>query len=104
MDDTEFDEIAHAELAYLEDKLEEVDPDVVEVTTSDGVVTLELADGTRVVVNSHRAARQIWMAAVVEAWHFDPEPDGRWRTQNHEELRQTLAAVIEGHTGVRVDF
>ncbi len=104
MDELEFDKIARLELAHIEEGLEEVDPDLVEVTSTDGVVTLELADGVKVVINSHRAARQIWMAAVVDAWHFDPSPDGLWRTRENEELRGTLRTVIAAHTGLDVGF
>lgn len=105
MDGTRFDEIAREELAHIEDQLEEVDPDEVEVSSSDGVLTLELRDGVKVVVNSHRAARQIWMAAVASAWHFNyDESDGRWRTSGSEELRSTLAALIEERIGLTVEL
>ncbi len=105
MDAARFDEIAHKELAYIEDQLEEVDPDEVDISSSDGVLTLELRDGVKVVVNSHRAARQIWMAAVASAWHFNyDEADGRWRTEGADELRATLAGIIEERIGLAVEL
>jgi CyaY protein len=42
------------------------------------VLTIEFSDDTRYVINSHVAARQIWLAAERSAWHFDAQPDGRW--------------------------
>ena len=60
MDDASFDSVARDELHALEDAFSEIDPDDVEVSTSDGVLRLDLRDGTRIVINSHRAARQIW--------------------------------------------
>jgi len=105
MDAARFDEIARDELAYIEDQLEDVDPDEVEASSSDGVLTLELRDGVKVVVNSHRAARQIWMAAVASAWHFSyDEADGRWRTADSEELRATLAGLIRERIGLAIDL
>lgn len=106
MDDAEFDRMARAELQLLEDTLSEVDPDDCEVSSSDGVLKLDLRDGTRIVVNSHRAARQIWMAAVASAWHFDPVDNGAtWRSnKSGEELRPTLARVLEERIGLRVPF
>jgi len=105
MDDTTFDRLGRAELAHLEESLDEVDPDDVEYTTTDGVLTLELRGGVRVVVNTHRAARQIWMAAVDTAWHFDYDPTtGGWRTADGDELRPTLAKVIADQAGVSVQF
>ena len=100
-----FDERSHAELQDLEDRLSELDPDDCEVSTAAGVLRLDLRDGTRVVINSHRAAGQIWMAAVSTAWHFDPLPDGRWlATRTTEELRPTLARLLRERVGVAVDL
>ncbi|MBK7070794.1 MAG: iron donor protein CyaY [Myxococcales bacterium] len=103
MDDSGFDSRAHAELTYLEERLGELDPDQVEVSTSAGVLKLELSDGTKVVINSHRAAGQIWMAAVATAWHFDPLADGRWvAARTGDELRPTLVRLLRERTGVDV--
>src|ERR1700753_923109 len=100
MDEASFDSAARDELHELENAFSDVDPDDVEVSTSDGVLRLELRDGTRVVINSHRAARQIWMAAVSTAWHFDPADGGAWRAQKTgEELRPTLAKLVRERIG-----
>ena len=107
MDEATFDRIGRAELADIEERLADVDPDDVEITSSDGVLTLSLRDGIRVVVNTHRAARQIWMAAVASAWHFDPPGqggDGHWRTTAGQELRATLRDVIRQRIGLTVDL
>ena len=77
MEDAIFDNIARTELQAIEDGLANIDPDDVEVSVSDGVLRLDLRDKTRIVINAHRAAKQIWMAAVSTAWHFDPSADGR---------------------------
>jgi CyaY protein len=101
MDDASFDSVARDELSGLEDALSNVDPDDVEVSSSDGVLRLDLRDGTRIVINSHRAARQIWMAAVASAWHFDPAGDGRWlAAKTGEELRPTLARLVHERIGL----
>ena len=106
MDDTTFDKLSREELSFIEDRFMDVDPDEVEVSSSDGVLHLDLKDGIRVVINSHRAARQIWMAAVADAWHFDYDPnDGRWRSQKRDsiaELRATVAGVIHTRIGLEV--
>jgi CyaY protein len=103
-----FDAIGRAELAYIEEKLADVDPDDIDISTSDGVLTLALRDGVRVVINTHRAARQIWMAAVASAWHFDPprpgDPGGMWRTAAGDELRSTVRRVIQERLGLSVDL
>src|SRR5262249_5608694 len=105
MDDQQFDRIAEEELDALERTLGELDPDEVEVSLASGVLTLTFADGAKVVVNSHRAAREIWMAdgrsASRRAYHFAPhEESGRWRWRtSDEELRATLARVLQEKLG-----
>lgn len=103
MDEAAFDKAARDELHAIEEALAEVDPDDVEITTSDGILRLDTRDRTRIVINSHRAARQIWMAAVSTAWHFDPAPGGRWvAPKSGDDLRTTLARLLAEHGGVRV--
>jgi CyaY protein len=103
VDDKTFDQIARDELRSIEDSLSEIDPDDIEVATSDGILKLDLRDGTKIVINSHRAARQIWMAAVSSAWHFDPGDDGRWRAaKSGDELRSTVIRIVQERIGLQV--
>jgi CyaY protein len=103
VDETTFDAVAHEELAYLEERLGELDPDDVDLTTSAGVLRLDLRDGTKIVINSHRAARQIWMAAIATAWHFDPVGEGRWiASKTGEDLRATIGRLLRERIGVEV--
>jgi CyaY protein len=108
MDEETFDKIGRAELAHIEEALDEIDPDDIDVMSSDGVLTLTLRDGVKVVINTHRAARQIWMAAVASAWKFNPPPagegegEGVWRTEGDQELRSTLASVVKERIGVEI--
>jgi CyaY protein len=106
MDESLFDRIADAELHAIEDALDGLDPDECEIENAAGVVTLSLADGSKLVVNSHRAARQIWMAAWLpgarQAWHFSPTAGegGRWRwTVGEEELRAALGRILSQRLG-----
>lgn len=102
MDESTFDHEAHEEMVALEDAFADVDPDQVEVEVSDGVLRLDLSDGTKIVINSHRAARQIWMAAVSTAWHFDPA-GGTWvASKTGEALRPTLARIVRERIGLTV--
>ena len=104
-DEANFDRAARDELHRLEDAFADVDPDDIEVSVSDGVLRLDLRDGTRIVINSHRAARQIWMAAVASAWHFDPASDGTWRAaKSGEELHATLARLVRERIGLELSL
>lgn len=101
VDSALFDKIADAELKALDKALEDSDPDEVEIDTSPGVLTLTLAGGEKIIINSHRAAGEIWMAAFRSAWHFAPhEENGAWvwRTAK-DELRATLGGLLTQKLG-----
>lgn len=98
VDESKFELVAGRTLAALEDALMEAD-DNLEVGLSMGVLTIEFDDGAKFVVNSHRAARQIWMSANSSAWHFDYK-DGHWRsTKTDEELWALLSIHVSQRMG-----
>jgi CyaY protein len=100
MDEAAFDDAAREELRHIEDAFADVDPDQVDVSVSDGVLRLDLRDGTKIVINSHRAARQIWMAAIASAWHFDPT-GGAWvAAKTGDELRATVTRLVRERVGI----
>ena len=89
----EFEKRADAELKKLSLALDEVDD--LESDLQMGVLTITFTDGTRYVVNSHRAAKQIWGAAELTAWHFDPRADGTWvASKNGDELWSTVERIL----------
>ena len=51
--------------------LEDYDPDEVDFSATDGVLTLEFADGARYVLNRQAGADQMWFAAGDRAWHYN---------------------------------
>jgi CyaY protein len=96
-----FDQIADAELHYLENTLGGLDPDEADVELSQGVLTVTLADEAKIIINSHHAAGEIWMAAFRQAWHFAPREEGgkvEWRTAK-DELHATLARLLTERLG-----
>lgn len=101
MDSQQFDAIAEAELRALDGALGDFDPDEVEAEPTPGVLTLTLANGDKIIINSHRAAGEIWMAAFRNAWHFAPKLEGErwmWRTPK-DELRTTLGRLLSERLG-----
>lgn len=71
MDRKQYITLADACLERVAGWLEEFDPDEVDFSTSDGVLTLEFPDGVRFVLNRQSAAEQMWLAAGARAWHYD---------------------------------
>jgi len=89
----EFEKRADDDLKKLSDALDEVDD--LEADLQMGVLTISFSDGARYVINSHRAAKQIWGAAESSAWHFDPQSDGRWvASKNGDELWSTFERLL----------
>jgi CyaY protein len=94
IDEGTFDDLADSALHALETALNDVDG--VEVDLESGILSVEFPDSERFIVNSHRAARQIWMAASASAWHFDVDPKTRrWTaTKTGDELWACLEREI----------
>ncbi len=76
--------------------LEGFDPDEVDFSVADGVVTIEFADGARYVLNRQTAAEQMWFAADARAWHYDwDEASGRWVCdKDGHDLLNRIAEVV----------
>jgi CyaY protein len=104
LSESEYEERALPELRALLDAFDALEPEGVEAELASDILTLEFSDGTRYVVNSHRAARQIWMAAEREAWHFDWDAGkNAWIThKTGDELWATIQRVVENKLGVAV--
>jgi CyaY protein len=96
----DFDDIADKTLRALDQALNAVESGL-EADLESGILTIEFEDGMKYVVNSHRAARQIWMAAERNAWHFDYRAgESRWvAPKNGDELWATLEAVVSRKLG-----
>jgi CyaY protein len=99
MDEALFDKIAADELHRLEAALGRIAE--LEVDSTGDVITAEWDDGSTIVVNSHRAARQIWLSAEMSASHFAHAPaSGRWvDTKRGDDLWDRLESVVSARIG-----
>ena len=106
LSEQEYDERALPELRALVQALDAIDDDALEAELAGDILSLEFGDGTKYVVNSHRAARQIWMAAEHSAWHFDFQTEGaRWiAAKTGDELWHTLSGVVSRKLGAAVEL
>ena len=99
MDERQFDTLADAAMASLEQALETSDVDIDFEAKPGGILEIEFEDGSKIIVNKHRAAREIWVAARSGGFHFKPE-DGRWvGTRDGEELMQLLERCLTEQSG-----
>ena len=104
LNERDFEVAADRALRKLEQGLNDLTG--LEADLESGILTVEFDDGVKYVINSHRAARQIWMAAERNAWHFDyVTADDRWRaTKTGEELWTLLSQVIARKLGQPVEL
>ncbi len=99
MNETEFDSLAGRALARIEAAIEESGLDADVELKEGGVLEIEFADGTKMVINRHAAAREIWVAARAGGFHF--RWDGAaWRdTREGSELFAALSKLVTAQSG-----
>jgi len=92
-------ELADACLERYATALEAFDPDEVDFFASDGVLTIEFADGTRYILNRQAAASQMWFAAGSRAWHYNWSGDAWVDDRDDHELGECIARVLSEKLG-----
>lgn len=107
MDEREFNASADAMLARIEQALESCAVDLDYETKPGGVIELEFepAGGSKIIINRHTAAREIWIAAKSGGFHFRQEaadPDRWMGTRDGVELLTHLSRCISEQAGVTV--
>jgi CyaY protein len=99
MDESEYQKLVTGTFRKVEDALAEVDPDVVEVTGTGDMVTLQFKSGVKCILNTQRAVRQLWMAARATAWHFSWD-GARWQDdKGRGELWSILGVIVNDLAG-----
>ena len=93
-------------LSRVEAWLEEFDPDEVDYSTTDGMVSIEFPDGVRFVLNRQSGNDQMWFAAGVRAFHYDwQEGVESWRDdRDGHDLFAKIAEVVGEKIGRAVSF
>ena len=102
MDDKEFNALADSVLARIEAALEASDADIDFELAAGGVLEIEFADGSKIIVNRHGVAREVWVAARAGGFHF--RWDGAcWRdTRDGAELMEKLSSLARQQAGEAV--
>lgn len=106
MEEREFLALVDAELQRLEGALVQLQDDGAidfdyEIKPG-GIIEIEFADGSKIVVNRHAAAREIWVAARSGGFHFRCE-DGCWiGTRDGAGLAETLSRCFTDQAGAEI--
>jgi CyaY protein len=105
MDANEFLRRADECLNRVAKWLETLDPDEVDYSTGDGVVTIEFPDGGKFILSRQAATSQIWLAAGASGRHYDYDASSdRWRDdKDGHDLYARLASLISEKIGSPVE-
>ncbi|TMH98936.1 MAG: iron donor protein CyaY [Betaproteobacteria bacterium] len=99
MNETEFEALAGAALSRIEQALEASGVDADFELKAGGVLEIEFADGSKMVINRHGAAREIWVAARTGGFHFRWDGSA-WRdTRDGTELFAALSKAVSAQSG-----
>ena len=102
MEESAFNALAEAELARIESALEDCGVDIDIEPKPGGILELEFDNGSKMIINRHTAAREIWVAAKSGGFHFRPL-DGNWvNTRGGDDLWEMLAALASAQAGAAV--
>ena len=102
--ESDFEHLAGKVLSELERAIEASGLSVDVETLEGGILQLEFAEGTPMIINRHLAAREIWVAARTGGHHFSLS-DGAWRdTRSGEELFAAIERLLSDRCGQPVSL
>ena len=90
----------------VEDKLDEYEDDIDYAHTPDKLMLNFESSGKKVVINTQRAIKEIWLAGNSRAWHFQflSDQDIWFARAEQEEFYNCLASLLSDNLGQPVSF
>ncbi len=108
MDEQDFLVRADAQLAAIEDALERLQgSDAIDFDFEmkpGGVLELEFEDRSKIIVNRHAAAREIWLAARSGGFHYRWSGTAWVGTRDGEDLIAGLSRCVSEQSGHAVNL
>jgi CyaY protein len=99
MTESEFERLAGAALTALESAFERAAPDADVQAKGAGLLEIEFEDGSKMIINRHGAAREIWVAAKSGGFHFRHDGSA-WRdTRDGTELFEAVSRLASQQHG-----
>lgn len=105
MNEADFQHQATATLGHIEEAIEGADAGI-DFENSGDILTLEFANGSKIIVNKQAAARQIWVAARSGGFHYNFDAlKKHWiNDQNGNELFGELSRLVSEQAGTSVSL
>ena len=104
MNDAEFATLSGAALDRIEQRLEASGADLDFDLAAGGVLEIEFADGSKIIVNRHGAAKEVWVAARSGGFHFRWDGKAWIDTRDSTKLMSALSALVSIQSGESVDL
>jgi CyaY protein len=104
LNESEFAQRASETLVRIEQALLDSGADLEVEMVGDGVMEVEFADGSKMVLNRHLVAREIWVAARSGGFHFRWDGLGWVDTRSGESLFPMLSRLITVQSGEAVSL
>jgi len=105
MDDAAYNQSVAQLFKRLVKACDAADPDRLEADATGDMVTITApSTGEKVIINTQRAVRQVWVAGKGEGVHFSLAADGRWMDDKDKglELLAWVQSCVEAATGERL--
>ena len=99
MDDREFMALAGKALERIELALESSTADLDCSETSEGVLEVEFGDGSKIIINRHGVAKEVWVAARSGGHHFRWDGQAWCDTKTGRELLAVLSELVSAQAG-----
>jgi len=97
IDEKEYRHLLDDAYARVDRAFENVDPDVAEVSISQGTLTITFFEKQRLMLTPQPSPRQLWVAFRDRAWHFDWNAERRcWLDDRGQGIE--LYALLETTT------
>lgn len=96
LDESTFHSLADATFARLEDLLDDAG---IDFETAGGILTLELDDGSKLILNRQPPVREIWLAAKSGGYHFSRDGDRWFSRRDQVTLGEMLQRCVREQGG-----
>ena len=106
MENKEYLKKAQELFQRVEDKLDDYEDDIDYDHTPDKLILNFEKNGKKVVINTQRAIKEIWLAGNSRAWHFQflSDQDIWFARAEQEEFYKCLANLLSENLGHSVSF
>ena len=107
MEEKEFAERCQQQLTLIEAAVEAAaDSADIDFEMQGGILEVECADGSKVIISPHAIAKEIWVAAKSGGYHFRYEPvTGQWvDTRTGDALHARLVEIFRQQGQVQLNL